>query len=114
MRPHVRSNSNQEKGNAYGTTCDGDGVGNGGGIYQAGTLIVKNSLIANNKIFASNNDCYLSAGTLASQGYNLVETADATCSYDAVLCPACFGQPGSNDVTGQDPKHHQADPSRWE
>ena len=82
---------------------DGDDSGNGGGISGA-TLIVKNSLVANNKIFASDNDCYLGAGTLASQGYNLVETPGATCTYDAVVCPACFGQPGNNDITGQDPK----------
>ena len=82
---------------------DGDGTGNGGGIAGA-TLIVKNSLIANNKVSASNNDCYLAPGTLTSQDYNLVETPGATCIYDSVVCPACFGQPGSDDVTGQDPK----------
>ena len=83
---------------------DGDGVGNGGGMYRAGTLIVINSLIANNKSSGSNNDCYLAAGTLTSKGYNLVETPDATCAYDASTCLACFGLPGSNDVTGQDAK----------
>ncbi len=80
------------------------GIDNGGGFYQLGTLIVKNSLIADNKRSTSDNDCYRAAGTLTSQGYNLVENADGTCAYDAVLCVTCFGQPGSNDVTGQDPK----------
>jgi hypothetical protein len=37
---------------------------------------------------------------LTSQGYNLVENPDASCT----SCAACFGHAGSNDITGQDPK----------
>jgi predicted outer membrane repeat protein len=91
-----------------GNTADDDGSAagdTGGGFYQtgAGTLTVRNSLIANNKTAASDNDCFRAAGTLTSQGYNLVENANGTCAYNAA-CPACFGHPVSNDVTSQDPK----------
>jgi hypothetical protein len=89
-----------------GNTADDDasgGIDNGGGIYQLGTLTVKNSLIAGNKKSSSDNDCFRAAGTLTSLGYNLVETPDPTCAYSAA-CLSCFGHPGSNDVTNEDPK----------
>lgn len=79
------------------------GIDDGGGIYQLGTVTVKNSLIANNKTSASDNDCFRAGGTLTSQGYNLVEIPDATCEFNAA-CLSCFGHPGSNDVTSEDPK----------
>ncbi len=75
--------------------ADGNGTGDGGDIYHddsfGGPLNVQNTLIANNSDPTSDPDCF---GTLASQGYNLIETVSAGCNI--------VGDTTGN-ITGQDP-----------
>jgi hypothetical protein len=68
-------------------------AGTGGGLDLYGgttTTTIKNSIIANSITTAI--DCFRANGTLISDGYNLVEAPDATCSFAA-----------TGDVTSQDP-----------
>ncbi|MEO1085336.1 MAG: SdrD B-like domain-containing protein, partial [Acidobacteriota bacterium] len=89
-----------------GAGADGfaDGVAHGGGLYTAATSTVGliGSILAGNLVtdgddFSSAEDCF-SAGTLASSGYNLAQTADPSCDFSA------FG-----DVTDLDPELYPVD-----
>ena len=68
-------------------------LGGGISLYYSDTTIIKNSIISGNSTQHGKNDCYNYHGysALTSEGYNLIEAPDSTCSF------------GTNDVIGVAP-----------
>jgi hypothetical protein len=93
---HLTMAGNGAEGGAGG---GGGGAALGGGLYVNGqSVTIDDALLANNLVTpgggaAAPEDCFRAGGTLTSDGFNLVEAPDTSCSF------AAFG-----DQTGVDPQ----------
>jgi hypothetical protein len=82
-----------------GAGAGGGGAAQGGGLHvQFQTVTLDNSLLADNTVTPGGGvpvpeDCFLVSGTLTSDGHNLVEAPDASCSFASL-----------GDQTGVDPQ----------
>jgi hypothetical protein len=87
---------NMAEGGAGG---GGGGAAHGGALYVTGQAVtIDNSLLADNLVTPGGGapvpqDCLRAAGTLTSDGYNLAEAPDASCSFTSL-----------GDQTGVDPQ----------
>jgi CSLREA domain-containing protein len=77
--------------NGTGLGASRSEAGDGGGVFNQAGLVMRNTLLAGNSATQAGPDC---AGSLSSQGYNLVQ--------DASNC--VIGGDTTGDITGVDPR----------
>lgn len=95
------------------TVTDNSTDQKGGGIYNSDAVVLKNTIISNNSAASGNDDCLISAGTITSNGNNLVGSAtDCSCNQATDIANADPGLRALADNGGYTKTHALEDGSQ--